>query len=92
MVTCVNATQALTLTLQALDLPQGGLVAIPSYTFVATAHAVVAAGLIPLFLPDYARVEDADARARMEDLWGAPIDPHRGLTVVEIMNAAKKRQ
>ncbi|QTN20524.1 aminotransferase class I/II-fold pyridoxal phosphate-dependent enzyme [Brevundimonas sp. AJA228-03] len=50
VVTCVNATQALTLTLQALDLPKGGLVAIPSYTFVATAHAVVAAGLIPLFL------------------------------------------
>lgn len=45
------------------------------------------AGLIPMFLPDYARVEDADARARLEDLWGAPIDPNRGLTVVEIMEA-----
>jgi formate dehydrogenase major subunit len=50
------------------------------------------AGLIPMFLPDYARVEDADARARMQDLWGAPIDPHRGLTVVEIMQAIGERR
>jgi dTDP-4-amino-4,6-dideoxygalactose transaminase len=50
VVTCVNATQALTLTLNALDLAKGSLVAIPSYTFVATAHAVIAAGLTPLFL------------------------------------------
>jgi dTDP-4-amino-4,6-dideoxygalactose transaminase len=49
-VTCVNATQALTLTLQALGLPKGGLVALPAYTFVATAHAVIAAGLVPWFL------------------------------------------
>ena len=55
VVTCVNATQALTLTLQALDLPQGSLVALPAYTFVATAHAVIAAGLTPWFL-------DVDAR------------------------------
>ena len=50
VVTCVNATQALTLTLQALNLPRGSLVAVPAYTFVATAHAVLAAGLIPWFL------------------------------------------
>jgi formate dehydrogenase major subunit len=50
------------------------------------------AGLIPMFLPDYARVEDTDARARMQDLWGAPIDPHRGLTVVEIMQAIGERR
>lgn len=50
VVTCVNGTQSLTLTLQALDLPNGSLVALPSYTFVATAHAVIAAGLAPWFL------------------------------------------
>jgi dTDP-4-amino-4,6-dideoxygalactose transaminase len=50
VVTCVNATQALTLTLQALDLPKGSLVAMPAYTFVASAHAVIAAGLTPWFL------------------------------------------
>lgn len=50
VVTCVNATQVLTLTLQALDLPTGSFVIVPSYTFVATAHAVIAAGLKPWFV------------------------------------------
>jgi dTDP-4-amino-4,6-dideoxygalactose transaminase len=50
IVTCVNATQGLALCLQALQLPKGSLCAMPAFTFVATAHAVVAAGLIPYFL------------------------------------------
>jgi dTDP-4-amino-4,6-dideoxygalactose transaminase len=50
VITCVNATQALTLTLQAMELPAGSLVILPAYTFVATAHAVLAAGLTPWFL------------------------------------------
>src|ERR1700737_4669216 len=45
------------------------------------------AGLIPMFLPDYQSVEDPDIRARYEALWGGKIDPKRGLTVVEIMDA-----
>ncbi len=50
VVTCTNGTQALSLCLQALQLPPGSLCAMPAYTFVATAHAVMAAGLIPYFL------------------------------------------
>jgi len=50
VVTCVNATQALTLTLQAMHLPKGSLVVLPAYTFVATAHAAIAAGLAPWFV------------------------------------------
>lgn len=50
IVTATNATQALTLTLMAMDLPKGGYVAMPSWTFVATAHAVVQAGLKPWFV------------------------------------------
>ena len=50
VITAVNATQALTLTLQAMDLPRGGLCALPAWTFVATAHAVAAAGLTPWFV------------------------------------------
>ncbi|MDP3404150.1 MAG: aminotransferase class I/II-fold pyridoxal phosphate-dependent enzyme [Brevundimonas sp.] len=50
IVTCVNATQVLTLALQALHLPAGSFVIMPSYTFVATAHAVIAAGLKPWFV------------------------------------------
>lgn len=50
IVTVANGTQALTLALMAMDLPAGGYVAMPAWTFVATAHAVVQAGLRPLFL------------------------------------------
>jgi formate dehydrogenase major subunit len=45
------------------------------------------AGLIPMFLPDYKSVEDPQIRARFEDAWGTKIDPKKGLTVVEIMDA-----
>ncbi len=45
------------------------------------------AGLIPMMYPDYRLVEDEDVRANMEDVWGRPLDPKRGLTVVEIVDA-----
>jgi formate dehydrogenase major subunit len=45
------------------------------------------AGLIPMFFPDYKSVEDPTTRAFYEELWGARLDPKRGLTVVEIMDA-----
>ncbi len=46
------------------------------------------AGLIPMMLPDYRRLDDARARADFERRWGTPLDPQPGLTVVEIMEAA----
>ena len=48
-------------------------------------------GLIPMFYPDYQRVNAPEARARFETLWNTALDPDPGLTVVEIMHAAKKR-
>ncbi len=45
------------------------------------------AGLIPMMLPDYQFVEADDLRARFEDAWGTALDPNKGLTVVEIMDA-----
>jgi formate dehydrogenase major subunit len=48
------------------------------------------AGLIPMMLPDYQHTDDAAARARMEALWGAVLDPAPGLTVVEILQAAER--
>ena len=45
------------------------------------------AGLIPMVFPDYQRVDNPEARARFEKLWGMTLDPKPGLTVVEIMNA-----
>jgi formate dehydrogenase major subunit len=50
------------------------------------------AGLIPMFFPDYKSVESPDTRAFYEDLWGAKLDPKRGLTVVEIMDAVHADQ
>src|SRR6476659_1864450 len=45
------------------------------------------AGLIPMFFPDYKAVDDPDIRAKYENSWGVKLDPQRGKTVVEIMDA-----
>jgi len=45
-------------------------------------------GLIPMVFPDYQRVDNPEANARFEKLWGVALDRKPGLTVVEIMNAA----
>ncbi|MPZ57203.1 MAG: formate dehydrogenase subunit alpha [Rhizobiales bacterium] len=45
------------------------------------------AGLIPMFFPDYQSVENPEIRGKVENLWGAKLDPKKGLTVVEIMTA-----
>ena len=45
------------------------------------------AGLIPMMLPDYKLVDVENLRAGFEDAWGTSLDPNRGLTVVEIMDA-----
>ena len=45
------------------------------------------AGLIPMFFPDYKSVENPEIRAKYEADWGVKLDPKRGKTVVEIMDA-----
>jgi dTDP-4-amino-4,6-dideoxygalactose transaminase len=50
IVTLANGTLALTLALEAMSLPKGSVCALPSWTFVATAHAVSMAGLVPWFV------------------------------------------
>ena len=45
------------------------------------------AGLIPMFFPDYKSVEDPEIRGKYEKAWGMKLDPKRGKTVVEIMDA-----
>ncbi len=47
------------------------------------------AGLIPMVYPDYQAVGAEEVRARFEQAWGRALDPNPGLTVVEIMNAAR---
>jgi formate dehydrogenase major subunit len=46
------------------------------------------AGLIPMFFPDYRSVEDKQVRDEYENLWGVELDSEKGLTVVEIADAA----
>nr|MBA3520083.1 formate dehydrogenase subunit alpha [Hyphomicrobiales bacterium] len=45
------------------------------------------AGLIPMLYPDYQSVEKESVRLDFERFWGQELDPKRGLTVVEIMDA-----
>ena len=45
------------------------------------------AGLIPIVYPDYQSVEGEEIRKKFENVWGTSLDPDRGLTVVEIMDA-----
>src|SRR5690606_10290080 len=45
------------------------------------------AGLIPMYFPDYKSVENVDIRGGYENFWGQTLDPKRGLTVVEIVDA-----
>jgi formate dehydrogenase major subunit len=47
------------------------------------------AGLIPMVFPDYHRVDDPQARRRFEQLWNTKLDALPGLTVVEIIDAAR---
>src|ERR1700735_4582831 len=49
-------------------------------------------GLIPMFLPDYQPVGRDDLREVFERAWNYALDPERGLTVVEIMNAVHAGQ
>ncbi|HYZ32828.1 MAG TPA: formate dehydrogenase subunit alpha [Crenalkalicoccus sp.] len=48
------------------------------------------AGLVPMFFPDYCSTQETATRHRLEELWGAELDPKPGLTVVEIMHAAER--
>ncbi len=49
-------------------------------------------GLIPMMWPEYQRVDEAAARQRIALAWGVPpqqLDTRAGLTVVEVMDAAR---
>ncbi|UWQ99289.1 formate dehydrogenase subunit alpha [Rhodobacteraceae bacterium S2214] len=46
------------------------------------------AGLIPMFLPDYQPVGDDGVRSAFQEVWNeGNIDPNKGLTVTEILDA-----
>ena len=45
------------------------------------------AGMIPMMYPDYQLVEKNNNQNFYEDFWNTKLDPNKGLTVVEIMDA-----
>ncbi len=47
-------------------------------------------GLIPFVFPDYQAVDNVDIHAKFEKFWDAELDNKRGLTIVEIVDAAHK--
>jgi len=53
-----NATVGLELVMRALDLEPGSEVIVPSYTFIATVHAIKSCGLVPRFC-------DVDAKTHL---------------------------
>lgn len=88
--TIANATVGLMLSLRACDVRPGLLCMVPAWTFAATGHAVLLAGLTPWIVdvdPGTWALEPAAARARLEDApgevaavipvspFGAPLDP-----------------
>lgn len=65
-----SGTSALLLMLRALNLPKGSEVIVPSFTFVATAHALLWNGLKPVFCdsePDSFTMDAASAEALVNE-------------------------
>ena len=50
------------------------------------------AGLIPMMYPDYQLVEKNNNQNFYEDFWNTKLDPNKGLTVVEIMDAIHENE
>lgn len=78
-----SCSAALFLALKALDLPVGGRVLIPAFTFAAVPSAVVHAGLVPVLVevgPNY-RIDLADFAAKLDATISAVLISHmRGHT------------
>ena len=72
VVCCANATVGLTAALMAQDAPRGSLCAMPSWSFAASAHAVIMAGLVPWFVDVDATTQALQPEALREFLPAAP--------------------
>jgi dTDP-4-amino-4,6-dideoxygalactose transaminase len=70
--TVANATLGLAIALAAQHPPPGSLCAIPAWTFVASAHAALLAGLVPYFVDVEPETWAIDANKLVDDLARAP--------------------
>jgi len=70
--TVANATLGLAIALAVQQLPPGTLCAMPAWTFVASAHAAVMAGLVPYFVDVDPETWALDPNKLFDDLSRAP--------------------
>jgi dTDP-4-amino-4,6-dideoxygalactose transaminase len=70
--TVANATLGLAIALAAQHPPPGSLCAIPAWTFVASAHAALIAGLVPYFVDVEPETWAIDADRLVDELARAP--------------------
>jgi len=70
--TVANATLGLALALAGQDARPGTLCAMPAWTFVASAHAAMMAGLVPYFIDVDLTTEAIDADAIAQEIRRAP--------------------
>ena len=78
-VTCTNGTTALEMGLRAVGVVEGDEVIVPSYSFIATASAVVTIGAVPVFadiLPDTLCIDPADVRHKITEGTKAIVPVH----------------
>src|ERR1700682_5754791 len=72
--TVANATLGLALALLAQQVRPGALCMLPAWTFIASAHAVRLAGLVPYFIDVDARTWALDAASTAELIARAPAE------------------
>jgi len=70
--TVANATLGLAIALAAQQPPPGALCAMPAWTFVASAHAAVMAGLVPFFVDVDPETWALDASKVLDEITRAP--------------------
>jgi len=78
-VSCTNGTTALEMGLRAIGVVEGDEVIVPSYSFIATASAVVTVGAIPVFadiLPDTLCIDPNDVASKISDRTRAIVPVH----------------
>jgi dTDP-4-amino-4,6-dideoxygalactose transaminase len=72
VVCCSNATVGIAAALIAQEAPRGSLCAMPSWSFAASAHAVLMAGLVPWLVDVEATSQQLSAEAMHDYLGSAP--------------------
>ena len=78
-VTCTNGTSAIEMGLRALGVVNGDEVIVPSYSFIATASAVVTIGAVPVFAdicPDTLCMDSADVESKITPRTRAVVPVH----------------